>query len=51
MKCTVTVILWIKLTAEAENFTRARCIDNDASTVSQLTFFQNHGVWWTTGGS
>jgi hypothetical protein len=50
MKCTDTVILWIKLNAEAENFTRARCIDGDTSTVSQFTSFSNHGVWRTTGG-
>jgi hypothetical protein len=41
MKCTVAVILWIKLNAEAENFTRVRCIDSGSPRVSQLTSFQN----------
>jgi hypothetical protein len=40
MKCTVAVMLWIKLNAEAENFTRFRCIDSDAPTVSRFTSFQ-----------
>jgi hypothetical protein len=54
MKCTVAVILWIKLNAEAESFTRVRCIDSASSIVSQLTSFQNSafiGVCWITGRS
>jgi hypothetical protein len=55
IKCAFTVVLWIKLNAEAENFTRVRCIDSGSSTVSQLTSLQkswrlvDNWGWWLTG--